>query len=39
MTIVQTGFEDEASRDFFATTAWEGFFDRLSAYLASRHSV
>lgn len=39
MTIVQTGFIDESTRDFFATTAWEGFFDRLSAYIASRHSV
>jgi uncharacterized protein YndB with AHSA1/START domain len=36
MTIVQTGFPDESTRDFFATTAWEGFFDRISAYLAAR---
>ena len=39
MTIVQTGFEDEGSRDFFATTAWEGFFDRISAYLAARKTA
>jgi uncharacterized protein YndB with AHSA1/START domain len=39
MTIVQTGFPDEGTRDFFAKTAWEGFFDRISAYLASRHSA
>jgi uncharacterized protein YndB with AHSA1/START domain len=36
MTIAQTGFPDESTRDFFATTAWEGFFDRISAYLAAR---
>jgi uncharacterized protein YndB with AHSA1/START domain len=36
MTIVQTGFPDEGTRDFFATTAWEGLFDRISAYLAAR---
>jgi uncharacterized protein YndB with AHSA1/START domain len=35
MTIVQSGFEDEATRDFFAKTAWEGLFDRISAYLAA----
>jgi uncharacterized protein YndB with AHSA1/START domain len=39
MTIVQNGFEDESSRDFFATTAWEGFFDRIAAYLASRKTA
>jgi uncharacterized protein YndB with AHSA1/START domain len=36
MTVVQTGFPDEATRDFFARTAWVGFFDRFSAYLDSR---
>lgn len=39
MTIVQSGFQDESSRDFFATTAWEGFFDRISAYLSARKTV
>jgi uncharacterized protein YndB with AHSA1/START domain len=39
MTIVQTGFVDEGTRDFFANTAWEGFFDRLSAYLAARKTT
>lgn len=34
MTIVQTGFPDEETRDFFASTAWNGFFDRLVAYFA-----
>jgi uncharacterized protein YndB with AHSA1/START domain len=39
MTIVQSGFVDEDTRDFFANTAWEGFFDRLSAYLAARKTA
>jgi uncharacterized protein YndB with AHSA1/START domain len=39
LTIIQTGFIDESSRDFFVNTAWEGFFDRISAYLASRHAA
>jgi uncharacterized protein YndB with AHSA1/START domain len=39
MTIVQTGFIDESTRDFFESTAWEGFFDRISAYLAARKTA
>jgi uncharacterized protein YndB with AHSA1/START domain len=39
MTIAQTGFPDETTRDFFARTAWEGFFDRISAYLATRKTA
>ena len=39
MTIVQSGFVDEETRDFFANTAWEGFFDRISAYLAARKTA
>ncbi|MGQ0847984.1 MAG: SRPBCC family protein [Actinomycetota bacterium] len=36
MTVNQSGFPDEATRDFFATTAWIGFFDRIEAYLTRR---
>lgn len=36
MTVVQSGFLDEHVRDFFADTAWAGFFERLNAYFASR---
>ena len=36
MTVVQTGFPDEEVRDFFANTAWIGFFDRFTAYFAAR---
>jgi uncharacterized protein YndB with AHSA1/START domain len=36
MTVIQTGFPDEATRDFFSSTAWIGAFDRLEAYFASR---
>jgi uncharacterized protein YndB with AHSA1/START domain len=36
MTIIQSGFPDESTRDFFVETAWEGLFDRISAYLAAR---
>jgi uncharacterized protein YndB with AHSA1/START domain len=39
MTIVQSGFVDESTRDFFESTAWEGFFDRISAYLAARKTA
>jgi hypothetical protein len=38
MTIVQGGFPDKESRDFFANTAWVGFFDRLVAYLAAERA-
>jgi uncharacterized protein YndB with AHSA1/START domain len=37
MTVVQSGFPDEETKDFFAGTAWIGFFDRISAYFDSRH--
>lgn len=36
MTVIQSGFPDEETRDFFATTAWVGAFDRLEAYFAAR---
>jgi uncharacterized protein YndB with AHSA1/START domain len=36
MTVVQRGFPDEDMRDFFATQAWIGAFDRLEAYFATR---
>jgi uncharacterized protein YndB with AHSA1/START domain len=36
MTVSQTGFSSEEERDFFARTAWIGFFDRFQAYLAAR---
>ena len=36
MTIVQQGFPTAAERDFFADTAWIGFFDRLEAYFTAR---
>jgi uncharacterized protein YndB with AHSA1/START domain len=36
MTVVQSGFPSEDVRDFFANTAWNGAFDRLSAYFAAR---
>jgi uncharacterized protein YndB with AHSA1/START domain len=32
MTVFQTGFPDEETRDFFASRAWIGAFDRLEAY-------
>jgi len=35
MTVIQTGFPDEETRDFFASMAWIGAFDRLEAYLGS----
>jgi uncharacterized protein YndB with AHSA1/START domain len=35
MTIFHSGFPDEEMRDFFANTAWNGFFDRLIAYFAA----
>lgn len=36
VTVVQTGFATAEERDFFAGQAWEGAFDRIAAYLASR---
>jgi uncharacterized protein YndB with AHSA1/START domain len=35
ITVIQTGFPDEETRDFFASMAWIGAFDRLEAYLGS----
>ena len=36
MTVVQSGFPSVEVRDFFAGMAWEGAFDRISAYLERR---
>ena len=36
MSIHQSGFRSVEERDFFADTAWVGFFDRIQAYLARR---
>ncbi|MGH8872085.1 MAG: SRPBCC family protein [Acidimicrobiia bacterium] len=36
MTVVQTGFPSEETRDFFANTAWIGLFERISAYFAAK---
>ena len=36
VTVVQTGFGSAEERDFFAREAWQGAFDRIVAYLASR---
>lgn len=36
MTVVQSGFPDEAIRDFVANTAWNGAFDRINAYFAAK---
>lgn len=36
MTVVQSGFPDEAIRDFVANTAWIGAFERINAYFAAR---
>jgi len=36
MTVVQDGFPTPELRDFFATEAWVGAFDRIEAYLAPR---
>lgn len=35
MTVVQSGFPDEAIRDFVANTAWIGAFERINAYFAA----
>ena len=35
MTVIQSGFPDEETRDFFASMAWIGAFDRLEAYLSA----
>jgi len=39
MTVFQTGFPEEELRDFFASTAWIGAFDRLEEYFATRANV
>ena len=36
MTVVQSGFPTPELRDFFATHAWVGAFDRIEAYLGQR---
>jgi uncharacterized protein YndB with AHSA1/START domain len=36
MTVVQSGFPEEAIRDFVANTAWIGAFERINAYFAAR---
>ena len=33
MSVVQSGFPDAETRDFFQTMAWVGAFDRIEAYL------
>jgi uncharacterized protein YndB with AHSA1/START domain len=33
VTVVQSGFPSVELRDFFATYAWVGAFDRIEAYL------
>ncbi|MHA6693370.1 SRPBCC family protein [Homoserinimonas sp. A520] len=33
VTVVQSGFPDVETRDFFQTMAWVGAFDRIEAYL------
>lgn len=39
MTVLQTGFPSEETRDFFATEAWKGAFDRIQAYLEATRST
>jgi uncharacterized protein YndB with AHSA1/START domain len=36
MRVVQSGFPEEAIRDFVANTAWIGAFERINAYFAAR---
>jgi uncharacterized protein YndB with AHSA1/START domain len=36
MTVVQTGFPTVEMRDFFASMAWIGAFDRIAAYFEQR---
>lgn len=36
MTVIQSGFPNEETRDFFADTAWNGAFDRINAYFAAK---
>lgn len=36
MTVVQSGFPTVEMRDFFASEAWIGAFDRIEAYLAQQ---
>jgi uncharacterized protein YndB with AHSA1/START domain len=38
MVVAQSGFPTEEVRDFFATAAWNGAFDRIERYLALRAS-
>ena len=38
MTVVQSGFPSNEVRDFFADTAWNGFFDRINAYFAAKNT-
>ncbi|MCA4133968.1 SRPBCC domain-containing protein [Arthrobacter sp. M4] len=38
MTVVQTGFPTEEMRDFFATMAWNGAFDRIAAFFTQGHA-
>ncbi|MBB4919769.1 SRPBCC domain-containing protein [Streptosporangium saharense] len=33
VTVVQTGFPTEETRDFFTTEVWQGAFDRIEAFL------
>jgi uncharacterized protein YndB with AHSA1/START domain len=36
MTVAQTGFPTDEIRDFFASEAWSGAFDRIAEYLTRR---
>ncbi|MFS1301151.1 SRPBCC domain-containing protein [Streptosporangium longisporum] len=36
LTVVQSGFPDAETRDFFSRHAWVGAFDRIEAYLLRR---
>lgn len=38
MTVVQSGFPTEEKRDFFATLAWSGAFDRIAAFFTHGHA-
>ncbi|MHA6669367.1 SRPBCC family protein [Homoserinimonas sp. A447] len=38
VTVVQSGFPDVQTRDFFQTMAWVGAFDRIEAYLTREHA-
>ncbi|MGC4892328.1 SRPBCC family protein [Micromonospora sp. DT31] len=39
MTVVQSGFPEPQTRDFFVGEAWPGAFDRIGAYLAREHGT